>query len=68
MCVCVCVCVSVCVYTPLDKNIRPHSKMKKKVLFTIFRFGLCSLSNGISTLVGFIIPKPRRIVAVLFNP
>ena len=25
----------VCVYTPLDKNMRPPSKMKKKILFTI---------------------------------
>ena len=23
--------------TPLDKNIRPPSKMKKKIVFTIFR-------------------------------
>ena len=35
MCVYVCVCVCVCV--PLDKNIRTPSKMKKNILFTIFK-------------------------------
>ena len=25
------------IYTPQDKNIRPSSKMKKKILFTIFK-------------------------------
>ena len=30
-----CVCVCVCIYIPLDKNIRPPSKRKKKILFTI---------------------------------
>ena len=29
------------IFTPLDKNIRPPSKMKKKILFTIFRLWNC---------------------------
>ena len=43
--VCVYVCIYIYIYiyiyththTPLDKNIRPPSKKKKKILFTIFQ-------------------------------
>ena len=33
-------------------------------------FGLVSLFNGISTILGYLMPKPfpRRTVVVLFNP
>ena len=27
-----------CIYSPLDKNIRPPSKMKEKILFTILNY------------------------------
>ena len=38
--------------TPLDKNIRPPSKMKKKILFTIFK----SQAKISGLPVGFLVP------------
>ena len=33
----VCIKMYICIYTPLDKNRRPPSKVKEKILFTIFK-------------------------------
>ena len=41
---------------------------KQMGFFTKRIYILVSLFNGISTFIGYLMPKPRRTVVVLFNP
>ena len=63
VCVCVCVCMCVCVLFPKCVMIANHYACT-------CRFGLVSLCNGISTLMGYVMSKIsfRRTVVVIFNP